>query len=65
LVAAFLQSLGNEVDDARAIELVGELSPASPHFRRIWARHDVVDRRGAAMTLVHPQVGEFLDRRLV
>ncbi len=63
LVAGFRRSLGTDVDDPRVIELVGELSLASPQFRTIWARHDVGPRTGAAFVVNHPQVGQIqLDR---
>jgi transcriptional regulator with XRE-family HTH domain len=57
LVAGFRQSVGTEIDDPRCIELVGELSLASERFRKLWARHDVQTREGAAIRLEHPQVG--------
>ncbi|HEY4269249.1 MAG TPA: helix-turn-helix transcriptional regulator [Galbitalea sp.] len=63
LIAGFRQSVGTDIDDPRFIELVGELSLASPDFRRLWARHDVGPRQGAAMRLDHPQVGELLLNR--
>jgi transcriptional regulator with XRE-family HTH domain len=59
LVAGFRQSVGTDTDDPRFIELVGELSLASPRFRQLWARHDVRARRGASMHVDHPQVGEL------
>ncbi|MEW2355511.1 helix-turn-helix transcriptional regulator [Spirillospora sp. NPDC029432] len=59
LVAGFRESVGTDTDDPRFIELVGELSLASDRFRRLWARHDVRRRAGAAVTLAHPQVGEI------
>jgi transcriptional regulator with XRE-family HTH domain len=59
LVAGFRQSVGTDTDDPRFIELVGELSLASPRFRQLWARHDVRARRGASMHFDHPQVGEL------
>lgn len=64
LVASFRNSVGTDADDPRVIELVGELSVASPHFRRLWARHDVGTRRTAvSITFEHPQVGPItLDR---
>ncbi len=63
LLAGFRQSVGSDIDDPRFIELVGELSLASPHFRRLWARHDVAGRLGATLSFNHPQVGEIrLDR---
>ena len=57
LVAGFRQSVGTTTDDPRFIELVGELSLASPRFRQLWARHDVASRRGASVRFDHPQVG--------
>ena len=63
LIAGFRQSVGTDIDDPRFIELVGELSLASPLFRQLWARHDVGPRGGAAVTFAHPQVGTIhLDR---
>jgi transcriptional regulator with XRE-family HTH domain len=60
LVAGFRQSVGTDTDDPRFIELVGELTLASPRFAELWARHDVAPRTGATMLFEHPQVGELL-----
>ena len=62
-VAGFRESLRGEIDDPRVIELVGELSLASEQFRRLWARHDVAQRRGAPARVRHPQVGDLLLHR--
>jgi transcriptional regulator with XRE-family HTH domain len=63
LVAGFRRSVGGDIDDPRVVELVGELTLASPEFPATWARHDVALRAGAAISLHHPQVGELrLDR---
>ncbi|WP_457316280.1 MmyB family transcriptional regulator [Sinomonas sp. RB5] len=59
LVAGFRQSVGTDTHDQRFIGLVGELSLASPHFRALWARHEVREREGAEMRLEHPQLGEL------
>ncbi|MFJ6200179.1 helix-turn-helix transcriptional regulator [Micromonospora sp. NPDC092111] len=59
LVAGFREAVGTDTQDPRFIELVGEVSLASPVFRRLWARHDVRPRGGAAVTFHHPQVGEI------
>lgn len=59
IVAGFRASVGNDIDDPRFIELVGELSLASDTFRALWARHDVVRWQGSSTTLNHPQVGEL------
>jgi len=60
LVAGFRQSVGTDTDDPRFVELVGELTIASPTFARLWARHDVARRAGARMLFDHPEVGELL-----
>ncbi|TDD52352.1 XRE family transcriptional regulator [Nonomuraea terrae] len=59
LVAGFREAVGTDTHDPRVIELVGELSLASPLFRQLWARHDVRPRAGAAVPFNHPQVGEI------
>jgi transcriptional regulator with XRE-family HTH domain len=58
-IANLRQAVGSDVDDPRFIDLVGELSLASPLFRRLWARHEVRGQRGTLMRLDHPQVGEL------
>jgi transcriptional regulator with XRE-family HTH domain len=60
LVAGFRQSVGTGTDDPRFVELVGELTIASPLFAQLWARHDVAPRTGARMLFDHPEVGELL-----
>jgi transcriptional regulator with XRE-family HTH domain len=57
LVAGFRESVGPDTDDPRFVELVGQLSLASPRFRQLWGRHDVRVREGAPMRVEHPQVG--------
>ncbi|WEO77411.1 helix-turn-helix transcriptional regulator [Cryobacterium sp. SO2] len=59
VVAGFRQSIGTEIDDPRAVDLVGRLSLASPLFRELWARHDVARYEGASMLMNHPEVGEL------
>ncbi|MFI5853382.1 helix-turn-helix transcriptional regulator [Streptomyces parvulus] len=59
LVAGFREAVGPDTDDPRCVELVGELSPASPLFRRLWARHDVRPRGSATVLFRHPQVGDL------
>ncbi|WP_249999124.1 helix-turn-helix domain-containing protein [Actinoplanes sp. M2I2] len=58
-VAAFRQTIGDAPDDARVVELVGELSLASARFRSLWARHDVRRLQGGTTTVRHPVVGEL------
>jgi transcriptional regulator with XRE-family HTH domain len=56
-VAAFRKSAGDRGDDARIVELVGELSLASERFRQLWARHDVRELEGGSITVNHPVAG--------
>ncbi|GAA2881174.1 helix-turn-helix transcriptional regulator [Pseudonocardia halophobica] len=56
-VAWFRQAIGTDVEDARAVELVGELSLASARFRSLWARHDVRRLEGGTAVVEHPLVG--------
>jgi transcriptional regulator with XRE-family HTH domain len=58
-IAAFRQSIGEDVDDPRFVELVGELSLSSGRFRELWARHDVRNLVGGTITVIHPVVGEL------
>jgi transcriptional regulator with XRE-family HTH domain len=58
-VAAFRRTIGDSPDDARVVELVGELSVASARFRTWWARHDVRPLRGGTTTVRHPVLGEL------
>ena len=57
LLASFREAVGTDTDDPRFIELVGELSLASPLFRRLWARHDVRSAHDVTLRLRHPRVG--------
>jgi transcriptional regulator with XRE-family HTH domain len=59
MVASFRASVGTDTGDPRVAQLVGELSLASEHFRRIWARHDVRALAGAAVLMRHPALGEL------
>ncbi|MTD52637.1 helix-turn-helix domain-containing protein [Amycolatopsis pithecellobii] len=57
--ASLRQSVGTDTDDHRFIELIGELSLASPRFRALWNRHDVRTQRPTSVPFAHPQVGEI------
>jgi MmyB-like transcription regulator ligand binding domain len=59
LLASFRQIIGGDTDDPRFVELVGELSLSSEHFRRLWARQDIYPRIDAPIRLHHPQVGDL------
>ncbi|WP_427918330.1 helix-turn-helix domain-containing protein [Streptomyces sp. cg40] len=56
-VAAFRKSVGDDVDNPRFVELVGELALSSEPFRTLWARHDVRGLDGGTTTVNHPVVG--------
>ena len=58
-VAALRANVGQEVDDLRLTELVGELSLRSEPFRQLWARHDVRPKGSGTSTIDHPQVGRL------
>ncbi|MFE4575648.1 helix-turn-helix domain-containing protein [Streptomyces chartreusis] len=60
LIASFRQTVGTDIDDPRFIELVGELSLASPRFRRLWARHDIRIMQSGRLRFDHPQVGSLV-----
>lgn len=59
LVAGFRSSVGNDTDNPRFVQLVGELSLTSERFRLLWARHDVRVGAGTPERIHHPQVGEL------
>jgi transcriptional regulator with XRE-family HTH domain len=58
-IAAFRKSVGDDIDDPRIVELVGELALSSERFRTLWARHDVRGLEGGTATVHHPVVGEL------
>ncbi|MET8155888.1 helix-turn-helix transcriptional regulator [Sphaerisporangium sp. NPDC005289] len=58
-VAAFRKSIGDDIDDPRFVELVGELALSSERFRTLWARHDVRSLDGGTTIVNHPVVGEL------
>ncbi|WP_120002766.1 helix-turn-helix transcriptional regulator [Nesterenkonia muleiensis] len=57
MVAMFRKRIGSDLEDPRAVQLVGELSLASEEFRRTWSLHDVKPARGGTVRVDHPQVG--------
>jgi transcriptional regulator with XRE-family HTH domain len=58
-IAAFRKSIGDDIDNPRFVELVGELALSSERFRTLWARHDVRGLEGGTTTVNHPVVGEL------
>jgi len=59
LVANLRQAAGSDTDHPRFVELVAELTVASPLFGSLWARHEVRGQRGGALRFDHPRVGEM------
>jgi transcriptional regulator with XRE-family HTH domain len=59
LVAGFRRSVGTDTNDARFIELVGELSLVSQRFRYLWAEQDVQARQSWPLTIDNPLIGEI------
>ena len=58
-VGLLRRSIGEDTDDPRVAELVGELSLASARFRTLWARHDVCRLVGGTIAVNHPVVGDM------
>jgi hypothetical protein len=58
-IAAFRKSIGDDTDNPRFVELVGELALSSERFRTLWARHDVRGLEGGTTSVNHPVVGEL------
>jgi MmyB-like transcription regulator ligand binding domain len=58
-IAAFRESIGDDINDPRFVECVDELSLGSGRFRELWARHDVWTLEGDTATVNHPVVGEL------
>ncbi|WP_329066543.1 helix-turn-helix transcriptional regulator [Streptomyces sp. NBC_01429] len=58
-VAALRTTIGDDTDNPRFVELVGELALSSQRFRTLWARHDVRGLDGGTTTVHHPVVGEL------
>ena len=44
--------------DPELLALVGKLSTQSPHFRELWATHDVLKYRKGPKNYHHPVVGD-------
>jgi len=59
ITAALRASIGDDVDNPRFVELVGELALTSERFRTLWARHDVRNLEGGTAVVNHPIVGEL------
>ena len=58
-IATFRESIRDDADDPRVVQLVGELSLSSGRFREVWARHDVRVLEGGDSTVRHPFLGEL------
>jgi transcriptional regulator with XRE-family HTH domain len=55
--ASLRATVGPNLDDPELIELIGELSLKSELFRRLWARHDILETSQGIKRLTHPLVG--------
>jgi transcriptional regulator with XRE-family HTH domain len=60
LVADLRAVAGRRAGDPAVTGLVERLRAASPHFRRLWAEHEVAVRRADRKTFLHPRVGRVL-----
>ncbi|SFI91057.1 helix-turn-helix transcriptional regulator [Amycolatopsis sacchari] len=58
-VAALRIAAGEDPDDPRLTDLIGELTVKSAEFVRLWSRHEVRDKKHEPMRIRHPQVGEL------
>ena len=58
-VGALRSLAGDDLEDQRLTELVGELSLKSAEFRRLWARHEVRAKLGGTKRFDHPLVGSL------
>ncbi|MGV9213947.1 helix-turn-helix transcriptional regulator [Micromonospora sp. RB23] len=58
-IAALRATIGDDIDNPRFVELVGELALSSERFRALWARHDVRSLDGGTTTVHHPVVGDL------
>ncbi|OLT11702.1 transcriptional regulator [Pseudonocardia sp. CNS-139] len=58
-VSALRMEAGRYPDDRGLSALVGELSVRNADFRRLWATHDVKEKRRGVQRLRHPLVGEL------
>ena len=56
-MAYFRATVGSELDDPYARDLIAELSLKSDDFRRLWADHDVLSAVSGSDLYLHPAVG--------
>ena len=59
-VAYLSLDAGRHPGDRRLAALVGELSIASTSFRRLWARHDILEHTNGPKLVRHPIAGELV-----
>ncbi|MFC7094556.1 helix-turn-helix transcriptional regulator [Jeongeupia naejangsanensis] len=64
LAAEFRADTRASVDDADLIELVSQLSQASPDFAEYWRRHDVLERQGGERAFAHAVDGLLVYHQL-
>ncbi|MFD9737663.1 helix-turn-helix transcriptional regulator [Umezawaea sp. NPDC059074] len=59
-VAALRLEAGRHPDDKPMSDLIGELLVKNDVFRRLWATHDVKEKRNGIQLLRHPLVGDLV-----
>jgi hypothetical protein len=59
-LAQFRAEYGRFINDPWWANEIAELSEASPQFRELWARHDVVSVSEGRKTYHHPQAGTLV-----
>ncbi|MGV9296258.1 helix-turn-helix transcriptional regulator [Amycolatopsis sp. NPDC003676] len=58
-VAGLRATLGPNIADPAAAELIADLTASSEEFRALWAQHDVKPRTGHLVRFRHPAVGDL------
>jgi uncharacterized protein YdcH (DUF465 family) len=58
-LARFRAAHARHYDDPAFRELIEALLQASPRFRELWPRHEVLDAQQGSKVLEHPQLGRL------
>lgn len=58
-LAQFRAGYGRYINDPWWAQQIAELSEVSPQFRKLWARHDVLNVTEGRKTMHHPVVGDL------
>ena len=65
ILALFRMENANRLETPWFAELIARLHAVSPEFRRLWAEHEVLHQRTAAMEFFLPQLGHYAFQRLI